>query len=603
MDENRFLGDYRLIKHIGHGSMGSSFVAEQRFTKKKYVLKVLPEELSQDRAFLQRFEEEIAIISQLDHPNIVKIYNVSFAQGVYFLVCDCIVDDMGETTNLSEFFRQRDKKLSQTEVLCIAQQVASALDYGHTCKVAHRNLKLNNIVIGARQQVPGPQIQVKISDWGLSKIIGLGACLTRSFKGMAEALGIAAVIQNRFPQPAVDTAKLIPLHQSLIQNFAFLAPEQKRLDMQSSDRTDTYSFGVLLYYLLMGEYPEGSFLYPSCRYEECAIDWDMLLKECLNPTPQLRPYLLEELLAKATVSKFTAAEAPPQPQPAPVEEKVLVAAGVQESVTQTEPQKRSPWVREERIVKEYAPEKRELSHLQPIHSEMVSIQGGYYERGSNAGCRDEMPRHKVEVAAFAIDIHPVTNEQFMRFLEVIGGEKDSQNHDIIRLRESRIKKSAGRISIEPGYNKHPVVGVTWYGAVAYAQWIGKRLPTEAEWEVACTGKLEHPTYPTGEDIEKTEANFFSSDTTAVMSYPPNAYGLYDMAGNVYEWCQDWYEYNFYESSAQEPDNPKGPLQGVYRVLRGGCWKSLKEDLRTSKRHRNNPGVANGTYGFRCASDA
>ena len=107
---------------------------------------------------------------------------------------------------------------------------------------------------------------------------------------------------------------------------------------------------------------------------------------------------------------------------------------------------------------------------------------------------------------------------------------------------------------------------------------------------------------TGLDIERTQANFFSSDTTAVMSYPPNEFGLYDIAGNVYEWCQDWYAYNYYDSSSVEPENPQGPPQGVYRVLRGGCWKSLKEDMRCSHRHRNNPGAMNGTYGFRCATD-
>lgn len=618
MDESRFLGDYRLIKHIGHGSMGSTFVAEQRFTKKKYVLKVLPEELAQDRAFLQRFEEEIALLSQLEHSNIVKIHNVSFAQGMYFLVSDCIVDDMGETTNLSEFLRQRDKKLSQPEVLSLLQQVAGALDYGHGCRLAHRNVKLNNILVSARQMAPGPQIQVRISDWGLSKIIGIGACLTRTFKGMAEALGIASVTQNRFSQPPVEMTKLAPLHQILLQNFAFLAPEQKRLDVVANERADSFAFGVLAYYLLMGEYPEGAFGLPSSLLDECIIDWDMLVKECLNPNPHARPYLLEEALAKATLAKHKppavaiVAEQPEvgveqltleQRLEAKIEQKIEQQIPTYAQVMASEPPKKSPWVREERVVKEYSPEKRERSSIQPLLTEMVSIQGGYYFRGSLAGSRDEMPRHQVSVDPFAIDIHPVTNEQFVRFLEYIGGEKDAQNHDIIRLRESRIKRSAGRVSIEPGYNKHPVVGVTWYGAIAYSNWIGKRLPTEAEWEVACCGNLENPLYPTGEGIEKTQANFFSSDTTAVMSYPPNAYGLYDMAGNVYEWCQDWYEYNFYESSAQEPENPKGPLQGVYRVLRGGCWKSLKEDLRTSKRHRNNPGVANGTYGFRCARDA
>lgn len=235
-------------------------------------------------------------------------------------------------------------------------------------------------------------------------------------------------------------------------------------------------------------------------------------------------------------------------------------------------------------------------------TEMVIIHGGAFFRGSNNGGRDEVPRHQILLDPFAIDVHAVTNEQYVRFLEVMGGEKDGNNNDMIRLRESRIKRSGGKLNIESGYARHPVVGVTWYGAMAYAKWIGKRLPTEAEWEVAAGGGLEEAIYPTGNTIERTQANFFSSDTTTVMSYPPNDYGIYDMAGNVYEWCNDWYDYHYYNMSVQEPDNPKGPLQGVYRVLRGGCWKSLKEDMRCAHRHRNNPGVMNGTYGFRCVAD-
>ena len=612
MEESRSLGDYRLLKQIGQGSLGLTFVAEHRFTKKTFVLKVLPEELSNDRMFLQRFEDEIALLSSLDHPHIVKIHNVSFSHGVYFLVCDCIVDSMGETTNLNQYFNAKGKKLSQEEILSIVQQVASALDYGHSLTdsagkcLSHRGLKLNNILIGKDNSV-------LISDWGLSSIVGVGAALTRTFKGMAEALGIsspsltAKVGYDRYPQPAIESQKLLPLHMSLIQNFAFLAPEQKRIDAQTSERIDSYAFGVLVYYLLTGVYPEGAFAMPSKLLSEQIIDWDAVVERTLQPYPLLRIDTLHQLL-KASVKQEargeTRQEARQGVKQEPEPQAVLATVGAPE--TKPEPvaapvEKRISWEREERVVKEYAPEKREHTQFTPILTEMVQIDGGSYYRGSNSGCRDEMPRHRVDVDAFAIDIHPVTNEQFVRFLEFIGGEKDAQNHDIIRIRDSRIKRSAGRISIEPGYNKHPVVGVTWYGAVAYCQWVGKRLPTEAEWEIACAGGLENPLYPTGESIEKTQANFFSSDTTAVMSYPPNGYGLYDLVGNVYEWCQDWYEYTFYEASSQEPDNPKGPLQGVYRVLRGGCWKSLKEDLRTSKRHRNNPGAANGTYGFRCCS--
>ena len=258
--------------------------------------------------------------------------------------------------------------------------------------------------------------------------------------------------------------------------------------------------------------------------------------------------------------------------------------------------------RKELKVSHYQPQIKERKDVKPILTEMVVIPSGTYKRGSENGARDERPMHSITVDNFAIDIHPVTNEQFVRFLEFMGGEKDSNNNDIIRLRDSRIKRQRDQLIIESGYLKHPVVGITWYGAYAYAKWVGKRLPTEAEWEIAAYGGSDENIYPTGEKIEHTQANFFSSDTTAVMSYPVNGYGIYDMAGNVYEWCLDWYSYNYYDLSMQEPENPKGPVQGVYRVLRGGCWKSLKEDLRCSHRNRNNPGSFNSTYGFRCAAE-
>lgn len=257
----------------------------------------------------------------------------------------------------------------------------------------------------------------------------------------------------------------------------------------------------------------------------------------------------------------------------------------------------------ESVTVPYKPKEKEVTNFQPLQTKMVVIPEGEYYRGSTEGARDEKPFHKIKLSSFAIDIHAVTNEQYVRFLEVMGGEKDYNNNDLIRLRESRIKRSAGRLIIESGYAKHPIVGVTWYGAVAYARWVGKRLPTEAEWEVAARSLRSDMTYPTGATIERYQANFFSSDTSAVMSFPPNQIGLFDMAGNVYEWCEDWYDYSYYDTSQIEPENPKGPQQGVYRVLRGGCWKSLRDDMRCSHRHRNNPGSINTTYGFRCACDA
>lgn len=352
--------------------------------------------------------------------------------------------------------------------------------------------------------------------------------------------------------------------------------------------------------MITGKYPEGVFEMPSKRAPEYRLDWDRLVLGCLQNNPENRPLLLMEFMDEC----FKVHEADSNLQ----KEEELAEVYASVSVVEIKEENKSiaeriqERIKSECIVTHYRPEVREVKAIEPILTDMILVPGGDYLRGNNHGSRDEMPLHSITIKSFAIDIHPVTNEQFVRFLDVVGAEKDAQNNDIIRFRESRIRRVSGKLVIESGYAKHPVIGVTWYGSHAYAKWVGRRLPTEAEWEIAAKGGVEDGVYPTGEDIEKSQANFFSSDTTAVMSYAPNNYGLYDMAGNVYEWCQDWYDYNYYEHSAAEPNEPKGPIQGVYRVLRGGCWKSLKEDLRCSHRHRNNPGTINRTYGFRCSAD-
>ncbi len=613
MSDKRILGDYTIIKQIGQGPLGSVLLAEHQFMKTTHALKVLPEELSSDRTFIQRFEEEMSTLSALDHPHLVKIHNISFAQGSYFLVLDCIVDELGETTNLAQYILSRNKELDEEEILNLLIPLADALDYAHGKKnggkgIAHRGIKLNNLLMGKDKNGP----KIFLSDYGLSKIIGTGAVLTRTYKMVAEALGMGSSlsgvknISERYPVPAADLQKLPALHASFLQNFAFLAPEQKRHDLavKVDIKADVYAFGILIYYLMTGEFPEGYFELPSERCGELKYDWDRLVKSCLQNDPEKRPGQLTVLLdsIKTPIRQATHAQHSVSVltnRTGSALRPIIHVTQLERPSIDTDP---SLIFQLDTAVKQYHPEKKEIKHIHPLMTEMIVIKGGYFNRGSKEGNRDEMPQHQVQLNSFAIDIHPVTNEQFTRFLEAMGGEKDSNHHDIIRMRDSRVKRSGGKLSIESGYGKHPVVGVTWYGAIAYAKWIGKRLPTEAEWEIASRGGLEDALYPTGEDIEKSQANFFSADTIAVMSYSPNTCGLYDMPGNVYEWCYDWYGYNFYEVAVQEPENPKGPVQGVYRVLRGGCWKSLKEDLRCSKRHRNNPGTVNGTYGFRCAAD-
>jgi len=613
------LGDYVVLKTLGQGPFGTIFLAEHRFIKRPFVLKVLPEDISSDPQFLRRFEMQVSDLASLDHPNISKIYNVSIQEGKAYLVMDPVVDSFGETMNLDRFLSLKGKTLSEEEQEFYLKEIASALDYAHEASVPHGGLKLSNVLVAPSQEEK-TGVKMLLSDFGVSRLIGEAPTFLRLCELISHALSIHS------------SESLEHASRHYLKSFAFLSPEQKALESDINfAKCDAYAFGVLAYYVLMGKLPEGCFDLPSKVLPNHHLNWDLLINRCLQNNPNLRPQKLvnamnEYLRAPRSISKEMRSEAEQKPEsilqmafefpaksaapvPTPTPAPAIIAQEAPKPVIKPaeiarpeyEPDPAAIFQRD-LLVSHYEPKKIEEKEIEPLLTEMIVVPGGQYMRGSTEGARDEMPRHLVTIASFALDIHPVTNEQFVRFLQVMGGEKDRNNNDIIRLRDARIKRSAGKLIIESGYAKHPVVGVTWYGATAYARWVGKRLPTEAEWEAASAGGQENFLFPTGSDIERSQANFFSSDTTPVMSYSPNGFGLFDVAGNVYEWCQDWYAYNYYDASVLEPMNPAGPPQGVYRVLRGGCWKSLKEDLRCSHRHRNNPGAVNGTYGFRCAAD-
>jgi sulfatase modifying factor 1 len=219
---------------------------------------------------------------------------------------------------------------------------------------------------------------------------------------------------------------------------------------------------------------------------------------------------------------------------------------------------------------------------------MVLVRGGVYAIGSEDGETDERPARRILLDPFYLDAREVTNAEFARFVEATGYRAEG---------EWKLFAGAGR-------ERHPVVSVTWRDAAAFAAWAGKRLPTEAEWEAAARGGLEGKPYPNGDALAAEDATFEVEDdgsgarTTPAGSHRPNGYGLYDMAGNVWEWCADRYVEDAY---ARPPlHNPTGPERGASRVMRGGAWNSRPSDCRVSNRLEMTPTLLGPVFGFRCA---
>ena len=242
---------------------------------------------------------------------------------------------------------------------------------------------------------------------------------------------------------------------------------------------------------------------------------------------------------------------------------------------------------------------------------MSLIPEGEFEMGSNddEAFDDEHPVHTVFLNEFYIDQYPVTNAQYKAFLDAnpqwSRHEIPKKYCDVDYLKHWRWD------SYPRGEADYPVVNVSWYAAMAYAQWRGKRLPTEAEWEKAARGSLIGKQYPYGNSLDPTQANYDWNEghTTPVAKYPSNGYELYDMCGNVWEWCLDKYEKYYYRNSpTRNPiagENTIDQLNGNFleiesnRVLRGGSWRIPALLVRTAKRNAESPWFSLNVIGFRC----
>lgn len=310
------------------------------------------------------------------------------------------------------------------------------------------------------------------------------------------------------------------------------------------------------------------------------------------------------------------------------------------------------------------------------HPNMVWVDAGSFMMGGDnkQAAKDEYPKHKVGVKGFWIDVTEVTNAEFFKFVKATGYVTTAEQKPDWEVLKKQVppgtpkpdasllvpaslvfvpstkpvnlddyaqwwswskgadwKHPHGPKSDLKGKENYPVVHISYYDALAYCKWAGKRLPTEAEWEWAARGGLKNNIYPWGNEsitTGKAKANYWQGDfpykntlqdkfyyASPVKSFPANGYGLYDMAGNVWEWCADYYD-NKYYATINKPEgisNPKGPSKSydpdepyaVKRVVRGGsflCNDSYCSGYRVARRMKTSEDSGMEHLGFRCVQD-
>jgi sulfatase modifying factor 1 len=275
----------------------------------------------------------------------------------------------------------------------------------------------------------------------------------------------------------------------------------------------------------------------------------------------------------------------------------------------------------------------------------VDVPGGRFRMGDASGDGNpgdgEGPVHPVVLSPIAIDTTPVTNADFARFVAATGYRTEAETFGFSAVFHLAVRAAPGEVMIPAagtpwwlgvrgadwqhphgsrsdldGLDDHPVVHVSWNDAMTYCRWAGRRLPTEAEWEYASRGGLDGARYPWGDrlldDDGRWRCNIWQGRfptrndlddgylaTAPVHTFSPNAFGLWQTVGNVWEWCSDWYDPGYYTHSPER--DPQGPLSGSARVLRGGsylCHDSYCNRYRNSARSANTPDSSMANAGFR-----
>ena len=576
---------------LGGGGFGEVFKAydthRDRWVALK-IAKVLPEFES------ARLRKEVDMVSKLPtHQNIAyyeECYTFSSFDGEY----DFGILQYYEEGNLLQLLKKGELNTAQKHAVLL--QILSGLDFLHKNGIIHRDLKPQNILIVKR----GREYIPKITDFGISKKLDVDS-------------------SSVFSNSLVGAGTL-----------SYSSPEQ--LGAKNIHKnTDLWSFGVIVYQVLSGSLPFTTGPHNSSseagrqelfsqinngrlpeRITAIAVPWQQLIRSCLVSNTSQRIGSCSDcyvILSKyadnksdegativdASKSRFErSASNPVQHVP-----KLTVT-----NVKDRPKRKFSKWLLGVLCILcaflgivgyDLYRFSRMRNDIEKVQIDWVDIPAGTFTMGSPTGeperLDSEGPWHQVSLSGFKMSKYAITFTQYDAFCDATSHAKPSD-------------QGWGR-------GNRPVINVSWHDAVAFCNWVGGgcRLPTEAEWEYACRAGTTTP-FHTGHNLSTAQGNYdgnypynnnakggYRGKTLAVGRFSPNAWGLYGMHGNVYEWCSDW----FGAYSKDRQTNPKGPFSGEYKVRRGGSWYNAASDCRSAYRLSFSPDDSYFSIGFRVVS--
>jgi eukaryotic-like serine/threonine-protein kinase len=610
-------GRYRIESLLGEGGMGVVYRATHIYLDTQFAVKILNQELVANQSAIERFRREAKATGRIHHPNAIQVTDFGVtSERIVYLVME-LVD--GKT--LGDLL-QSEGSLDYRRAVGIMLQVCAAVEAAHQSGVIHRDLKPDNIKI---KQV-GDSERIKVLDFGIAML------------REREPTSDSHNSNNSNDDP--NLYRTITETGTIIGTPQYMSPEQCRA-RKLDPRSDIYSLGIILYELLSGKH-----LYPSIE----ALD--VMLKQIREMPPSLRevcptvPSAIESVVMRALEKdparrQSSAAEFAAELEQALAASEKEIALGFAPTVIQRIPVQLSPakpsssspklaseahtkvpnrWTAKVRadsthrierwrrvvilkwpvlvtvlllmvgvitsfIYKSPPPIKTAVS---PVNDEMVLIPGGIFKMGRDNGEFDERPAHDVRVMDFYLDKYEVTNEKYKKFVD----------------EASRQPPPHWKDGIYPfGEAKLPVTHVSWYDAAQYAKWVGKRLPTEEEWEYAARNGRKQNLYPWGDDWQpnKTAGGIVYLNrpvTVGSFEIDKNEFGVYDLAGNVSEWV---------ENSFRSYDGSK--VYDERKVFRGGSFAEIEtppEKITSAYRFYvpADPEInLKAKLGFRCAKDA